>query len=190
LIELILVMLIVAIMAAVAAPSLRWFLIGRRTVDTGTRILALSDLARTRAISEARTYYLNFDPIGARVYLTVDAPGDKGKAPLGTSGTSLSIPTSIRMRLQSGDAPQPVVLLPWPADFQPQMHAQPSQLLDGTAAGAGTIWVFPSHSGYVEFQPTGRTDPATVQLTDNSGRTVQVVCEMSTDRFHIQEAVR
>jgi hypothetical protein len=82
------------------------------------------------------------------------------------------------------------MLLPWPADFQAQARSQPSQLLDGTAVGAGSVWVFPQNNAFVQFQPTGRTDPATLVLTDSSGHKVQVVCDLPTDRFHILEAVR
>jgi type II secretory pathway pseudopilin PulG len=189
LIELILVMLIVAIMVAVAAPSLRWFLVGRRTVDLEMQILALANRARTQAISQARTCYLNFD--SSKIYLTIDQPGEKGTPLLDLNGPlSVSIPASVNVHFQNTDAPQPVVLLPWPADFQAQAHPLPNQLLDGTSVGMGSIWVFPSSTAYLRFQPTGRTDPARILLTDNSGREVRLVCDGPADRLHDQEVAR
>jgi type II secretory pathway pseudopilin PulG len=188
--ELILVMLIITIMAGILAPSLGRFTAGRAVNNFGRQIVGLSQYARAQAISEARVCYLNFD--AAKVYLTIDFPGAKGK-PLLDLGAPLSVPvpTGLRMQMvQNADTPQPVMLLPWPADFQPQVRVQPNQLLDGTSVGAGSIWVFPQSNAFVQFQPTGRTDPATILLTDNSGHKVQVVCDLPTDRFHIQEAGR
>ena len=38
---------------------------------------------------------------------------------------------------------------------------------------------------FVEFRPTGRTDPAHVSLTDKLGNTIQVACESATEMFRI-----
>ncbi|MGA2439819.1 MAG: prepilin-type N-terminal cleavage/methylation domain-containing protein [Tepidisphaeraceae bacterium] len=190
LIELILVMLIVTIMAGILAPSLGRFTAGRAVDNFGRQIVGLSQYARAQAISEARVCYLNFG--SGKVYVTLDSPGDKGK-PLLESGAPLtiSVPTGIRMQVvENADTPQPIMLLPWPGGLQAQVHPQPNQLLDGTTVGAGSIWVFPQSAASVQIQPTGRTDPATILLTDNSGHKVQVVCDLPADRFHIQEAGR
>jgi type II secretory pathway pseudopilin PulG len=188
--ELILVMLIIAILAGVLAPALGGFTAGRAVENFSRQIVGLCQYARAQAVSKSNVYYLNFD--STKVYLTVDAPGGKRK-PVVDFGAPLSVPvpTGIRMQLsENSDTPQPIILLPWPTGLQAQVHSQPNQLLDGTSAGAGSIWVFPQNNAYVQFQPTGRTDPATIVLTDNSGHKVQVVCDLPTDQFHIQEAVR
>ena len=40
-------------------------------------------------------------------------------------------------------------------------------------------------SQYIEFHPTGRTEPATITLTDNFGATVQIACSSATELFRI-----
>jgi prepilin-type N-terminal cleavage/methylation domain-containing protein len=70
LIELVLVMSIIALMAAIIAPSLRQFSMGRRTKDSAALVVGLAEYARTAAMSEGRTYRLNFDPVQRQVWLT------------------------------------------------------------------------------------------------------------------------
>ena len=41
---------------------------------------------------------------------------------------------------------------------------------------------------YIEFRPTGRTDPATIRVTDDDGIVVEVVCESATELFHIADS--
>jgi type II secretion system protein H len=61
LLELIIVMVLLAIVLAIAAPSLRGFAAGRRTSDAASQILAMMNLARIQAISEGRRYKLDID---------------------------------------------------------------------------------------------------------------------------------
>ena len=41
---------------------------------------------------------------------------------------------------------------------------------------------------YIEFRPTGRTDPATIRVSDDDGMVIQVVCESATELFHIADS--
>jgi type II secretion system protein H len=75
LMELLLVMVILAIVAGIIAPSLRGFGIGRQTNDAATLIVALADYAQTQAISEGRPYRLNVDPASGAFWLSVDDNG-------------------------------------------------------------------------------------------------------------------
>jgi type II secretion system protein H len=43
---------------------------------------------------------------------------------------------------------------------------------------------------YIEFKPTGRTDPATIRVRDENGAVVEVVCESATEMFHVVDSVR
>jgi Tfp pilus assembly protein FimT len=61
LLELILVGLILCTVLAMAAPSLRGFFASRKIDDAATHILALTQFARSQAISEGIAYRLNFD---------------------------------------------------------------------------------------------------------------------------------
>jgi Tfp pilus assembly protein FimT len=75
LLELILVMLILSTVLAMAAPSLRGFFTSRRIDDAAVQILALTQFARSQAISEGATYRLNFDTRDRTYWLTAQKAG-------------------------------------------------------------------------------------------------------------------
>jgi prepilin-type N-terminal cleavage/methylation domain-containing protein len=75
LLELILVMLILSTVLAMAAPSLRGFFASRRIDDTAAHILALTQYARSQAISEGIVYRLNFDTRDCTYWLTAQKAG-------------------------------------------------------------------------------------------------------------------
>jgi len=64
LIELVLVMLLITIAMAIAAPSLRNFWKGNRVKDAGEQLAYITRLARTQAISDGAIYRLGIDPNG------------------------------------------------------------------------------------------------------------------------------
>lgn len=70
LLELILVMLILSTVLAMAAPSLRGFFGSRQSQDAAAQILALTQFARSQAISEGVVYRLNFDTKDRVYWLT------------------------------------------------------------------------------------------------------------------------
>jgi len=61
LLELILMLVLISTVLALAAPSLRGFVRSRETANAAARILALTQYARSQAISEARPYRLHVD---------------------------------------------------------------------------------------------------------------------------------
>ena len=75
LLELILVMVILSTVLAMAAPSLRGFFASRQIQDAAAQILALTQFARSQAVSEGTTYRLNFDPDEATYWLTANQSG-------------------------------------------------------------------------------------------------------------------
>jgi prepilin-type N-terminal cleavage/methylation domain-containing protein len=185
LLELVLVMLIIAIMAGILAPALGRFTAGRAVDNFGRRMVGAAQYARAQSISEARIYRLNFDRNTGQFWLTVDTGGGNFQPPTGDYNQHYSAPDGVKMQFVQNAAapPAPVVMLPWPSNIQPQSYTQPAELLDGTQAGTGSIWTFPQSATFVQFQPTGRTDPATIILTDSSGHSVQVSCATPTDTF-------
>src|SRR5688500_698776 len=60
--ELVLVLVMVSILMVVAAPSLRGFLAGSKSRDATENLLAMTRLARERAIADRTVYRLNIDP--------------------------------------------------------------------------------------------------------------------------------
>jgi prepilin-type N-terminal cleavage/methylation domain-containing protein len=72
LLELILVMAIVAIIVAMASPMLRGFGEARRGDNCAAELVALTQWARTQAMTRGATYRLNMDPNSRTYWLTVD----------------------------------------------------------------------------------------------------------------------
>jgi len=98
LLELIAVLVLISTVLAIAAPSLRGFVHGRQTADTAARMLALTRLARSRAICRGAIHRLNIDQESGEYWLTVQVGGafvemetDDGRRyelPLGVSVTA------------------------------------------------------------------------------------------------------
>ncbi|MBP7052274.1 MAG: GspH/FimT family pseudopilin [Phycisphaerae bacterium] len=76
LLELILVMMILSTVLAMAAPSLRGFFISRRGDDAAAQILAMTQYARSQAVSEGVIYRLNLDVQQRTYWLTAQKSGD------------------------------------------------------------------------------------------------------------------
>ena len=99
LLELILVMVILSTVLAMAAPSLRGFFASRRTQDTAAQILALTQLARSQAISEGIIYRLNFDTQQRTYWLTAQQAG--ASVELETElGQTFTLPKDIQIELE------------------------------------------------------------------------------------------
>ena len=115
LLELILVMVILSTVLAMAAPSLRGFFASRKTHDTAAQILALTQFARSQAISEGIVYRLNFDTRERSYWLTAQQAGTYGE--LGTEfGQVYELPKDIVMELEELDEEDDLTFL----KFTPQ----------------------------------------------------------------------
>jgi len=75
LLELILVLIILSTVLALAAPSLRGFFASRRIDGAAAQGLALTQWARSQAVSEGIVYRLNFDTRDATYWLTAQKAG-------------------------------------------------------------------------------------------------------------------
>lgn len=99
LLELILVMVILSTVLAMAAPSLRGFFGSRRTNDAAAQILALTQLARSQAISEGIVYRLNFDTQQRAYWLTAQQAGAFEKLQTGF-GQVFTLPKDLVLELE------------------------------------------------------------------------------------------
>ena len=91
LIELILVMLIVVVVMAVTAPSMRDFLYGRKTANAVNQIVSLAHHGRSKAIVEGRTYRMSLEAASGTFWLDAQDGGDFKE--LGTeSGQRFDLP--------------------------------------------------------------------------------------------------
>jgi general secretion pathway protein H len=103
LLELILVMVVLSTVLAMAAPSLRGFFASRKTHDTASQILALTQFARSQAISEGIVYRLSFDTRESTYWLTARQAGVFEK--LETEfGRIFTLPKDIVMELEELDS--------------------------------------------------------------------------------------
>lgn len=195
--ELILVMLIVALIAGILAPALIHFTAGRAVDNFGRQIVGLCELARSNATSEAQSYYVVFD--AKQISLTTIRPDEQQpKQPAAQKVIPGAVPEGIKLTMgyatdQSGQPePRAIELLPWDPNLQPQPQPlqRNSQLMDGTSGGSETIWAMPANNRFIEFGPTGRTDPMTIQISDTSGHSVEIACDSPTEGFHVVEAAR
>ena len=103
LLELILVMVILSTVLAMAAPSLRGFFTSRQTHDTAAQILALTQFARSQAISEGIVYRLNFDTQERAYWLTAREAG-VFEALETEFGRVFTLPNDIVMELEELDS--------------------------------------------------------------------------------------
>ena len=102
LLELILVMVILSTVLAMAGPSLRGFFGSRKTHDEAARLLALTQFARSQAISEGIIYRLNFDTQERTYRLTSQQAGVY--EPLKTEfGHVFTFPNDITVELEDID---------------------------------------------------------------------------------------
>ena len=75
LLELVVVMVLASTVLAMAAPSLRGFLAGRQGAEAAAQVLALTHLARSRAVTQGRAYRLNMDTETNSYWLTMQQAG-------------------------------------------------------------------------------------------------------------------
>jgi Tfp pilus assembly protein FimT len=149
--ELILVMLVISVVLALSAPSLRGFFASRQTADAAMTMMSLTKYARSQAVAQGRRYRLNIDaasgtywlavqqggafvdlnsemgrrfqlPEGATVSLRLDAPGsDAAYVQFYPNGRSDT--ATIEIRGRQGD----VFLVTAPAAIEPFRVISPSE---------------------------------------------------------------
>ncbi len=122
LMELVLVMVVLAIVAGITAPSLRGFGINRQTDNAATLIVTLADYARTQAIAEGRTYRLNIDPDARAFWLSVQ---DSGAFVEPSNDYGRHFELSAGLEIQTNLTPQPEGQY---VDFHPTGRVDPIHL--------------------------------------------------------------
>jgi prepilin-type N-terminal cleavage/methylation domain-containing protein len=76
LLELIVVLGLIGVLLGLAAPSLRGFFASRQTADAAAQVLALTQLAGSRAAAQGSVYRLNVDSQTGTYWLTVQQEGE------------------------------------------------------------------------------------------------------------------
>jgi type II secretion system protein H len=167
LIELILVLAILAILVAIAIPSLEGVARSQGAKECSGQLMALARYAHTQAIADGVSYRLNIDSAGRRYYLTRQGDGPDFVELGEEIGRDHMFPDGINVEWDNAYA-----LLQ-----QQQQAAQATgQVQPVVQAGAAP---------YVEFYPSGRTDPAAIRITDRAGNITEMACLSATETFRL-----
>ena len=97
LLELIVVLIILALVAGLIAPTLRTFTVGQSTANAAEQIVVLTHYARTQSITDGNAFRLNFDPDGGSYWLTSSEAG-VFNAIGGEYGEHYNVPPGATMR--------------------------------------------------------------------------------------------
>jgi prepilin-type N-terminal cleavage/methylation domain-containing protein len=155
--ELVLVMVILCIAMAVAAPSLRGWSHGARLRDSADQFLAAARFAHTKAIADSRIYRLYFDSRAGTYWITVQ-DGQQFVNVGSDFGRVFEVSEGIRMQVTIGD-PNPIATPGAPANMS-------------------------ANAEYIEFYPSGRSMPATARFSDDQA-SIDVTCRSPAEGFRI-----
>jgi len=147
--ELILVLVILAIAAAMVAPSLISFAHGRVADDAALRLLAMMQYAQNQSANDGVVYRLYVEPSDGTYQLRMQQAG-QFVSPQASIGRVFDLPQ-----------------------------------------GVDASWAAPADMGvrnYVEFDPDGRHDVATLKLTERNGQMIWITCDSMGEGYRIVDA--
>ena len=146
LLELILVMVIICTALALAAPSLNGWARGSKMRDAVDQFVAMTQYARTQAISTATVHRLQIDGAARTYYVLIQD----------VDGQFIHLTSDMGREF------------PLPDEFSLKMTDDAGQNRD-----------------FVDFYPTGRTDPTTVVITGPDGDAKTIQCPSPTEAFRL-----
>ncbi len=177
-------MAILTLVMAAIAPSLRGFGVSRSANDTANLIVTVANYARTQAATEGNVYRLNFDPAAGQFWLTVAGDNGAFDAPTRSDwGKKFDVAAGLKMDVNY----QPAFSYPLlsPQALTPAQVEQQNAQDQGTATNGMTTQSGLASNNYVSFQPSGRTDPIDIHLTDKLGGVTEVSCPSATELYRI-----
>lgn len=162
LLELVLVMLIISIALAVAAPSMTGWGRSAKLRDETDQFLSITRYARTQAIATGTPYRLNVDSNAARYWLTRREGLDFVNF-AGEFGQEFHLPAGYAIKLEK----QTVLLT----------SSNPGNTTASAPADA-------ANQPIVEFSVLGKSELAQVMITNDHGQSALVECPSPYDNFH------
>jgi type II secretion system protein H len=163
LMELVLVMLLIALSLAVAAPSLRGFVSGSKSRDAATHLLSMLQWARGRSAADARVYRLTVNS-QERTYQVTVQEGEQFVETGNEFGQVFELPEGLAIQFTRGATAMPVQ-----GQIQrPQMRT--------AASGVGD---------FIDFHPDGRNDPASIRLSDDQGSVYIIESPSAAEPYRI-----
>jgi prepilin-type N-terminal cleavage/methylation domain-containing protein len=165
LLELVLVLVVLAILVSLTVPAFR--VLGREQLarECVDNLLACARYARAQSAAEGTTYRLNINPSTGMYWLT------RQEGPqfvmLGTEmGEPFEVPPGIRL----------VYLEP---------EISPAEADAAEATGRIDPARLPSEVPFIDFRPTGRSDPAELQVIDRDGRVTRLVIPSASETMRV-----
>jgi len=130
LLELIAVLVLISTVLAIAAPSLRGFVRARQTADVAARMLSLTHLARSRAVSWGAVHRLNIDDEDGVYWLTaqeigafVEIEGGQGRKHTLPRGVSVAVALDATSELPTAEEDEPPYI-----QFYPDGRCDPATI--------------------------------------------------------------
>lgn len=165
LLELVLVLALLALIMALAAPSLRGWARGTRFRNAADGIASTARWARAQSIVQGCIYRMEIDTTGGK-YAVSKQSGNDFFAVVPPGGQSRELGEDVKIEL----------LAPNGTRYQTS-YVSPStgSLSVNNEADVQAIY----------FYPTGRTDPAMIRLQDNDGKSIAVVCSTAAENFQV-----
>lgn len=156
-------MMILAIAAAMVAPSLRGFGRGRNGTNCAEQIIALTHWAHTQAIARSVVYRFNLDSAAKKYWITVEQDDGTIQPPGEEAGRVFTAPEG--------------VTLSWTAPPQPDgqyVRFLPTGRLDLAATQP------PGALKSLANSPA----PVTIRVTGIDGHVTEIACDSATELFH------
>jgi Tfp pilus assembly protein FimT len=116
--ELILVLVLIAVVAGIAAPSLHGFFVSRQSADAATKVLALTQWCRSESVAMGRRCRLNLNQGGDAFTITVEHAGTF-IPPEGDLAAPFGLPEGARAALRQAVAPGAPTEVPSYVQFYP-----------------------------------------------------------------------
>jgi prepilin-type N-terminal cleavage/methylation domain-containing protein len=170
LLELVLVMMIITITLAIAAPSMRGFVVGRAADSAATELLATLRYARRQAITEGRIYRLMVHEPEPNKYQLLRLAWDPSRM--------MPVPGQPSVT-STGQGELNFVELGVPI-------GQPVKMPDNT--DLEMIRADRSGVDYIDFYPGGRVDAAEFQIKGPRGEPLRIVCDSPTEGYRLVTA--
>ena len=162
--ELLLVMVVIGVVVALAAPTLRGFAGAQQAEDAAASILSLTRWAQSQAITLGRPCRLNIDSDTGTYWLTVQEQG--AYVPLKADlGQTFHLPDGVKFELRFDQD-------------QNQSPTPGSRGIMGSLARKST-----PQRNYIQFHPSGRCDTATIEVRGKKGEVYQISCASATEPF-------
>ncbi|MGC4034220.1 MAG: prepilin-type N-terminal cleavage/methylation domain-containing protein [Tepidisphaeraceae bacterium] len=160
LIELILVLIVLSVVMAIAAPSLRGWGQGQKLRNVADDFLSATRYARTQAVTTATPYAIELNASDNSYVIKSIGPDGVRKEVTGSMGQTTKLPDSYTFKVVSGGGT--------------------GQASEGQATAAASL----------VFYPDSRSTPAVLEFTSPLGDVIKIASDSPAEPFRIVDATK